>query len=765
MAVGVEIPIDTYTGNGSTTVFPFTFTTLDADYVKTYVDDVLVTSGITVNAADVTFSTAPTTGQKVVIIRETPRDQDVPFTDPQATTLAEVGRVADKGIMIHQELAEELGRSLKTNPGYTLPGGGIEQAANTTLGQDENGDWVNRTASEQAEHLGIKTSVDDAAASATAAASSAAEASSKAAAAAASAADVENAVIAEAKSPRNLPRSLQKIYDLNNGTWQGTTFNHFTVFNLADSLGLLGVYPRIEDILASNLSVAGLGFDRLIYKEISGTIIYPSSGNPRRTDLWGFGTTMQIKNHAVMHIGEPFAGDQIIPFQCTDVSFYFGQETGGGTVDIDYSNDEGASWTSLESGVSTNGATSALIKSYNFTERSVIFRLTVTSGNVELIGALLRNKAHQGLVSCQSAVGGNPLTNAILGNTTIFNDIIADVDPDLFLSQWYESTADLTAAFDTFADTVEASSATADHLVFTEHEQDATGDKETNNSPIYRAKAASTDRLVLFETGRVLPQEVIADRGWDDPDAIHLDTAAWEFVAGVLGRDFGFSPANGTLHVVKTGQTGASKRYRFGGKRVNGDLIFDFESNDDSNLTLNFLYDTESDGEKSWGFKRVASDDGTLPQGFQLLYNTVTSGTSTNGVAFEWDSAGRGYMGPLANAAHLARLQLHETFNARNTLRLIHTATTGTPYLIEGFSDSGASTKTMHVERTGEARFASVETPAVTVASLPAATTAGIRRMVSDSSVAASGNFGAIVAGSGANVVPVYSDGTNWRIG
>lgn len=574
-------------------------------------------------------------------------------------------------------------------------------------------------------------------------------------------ADASETVITEAKSPRNLPRSLQKIYDLNNATWQGTTFNHFTVFNLADSLGLLGVYPRIEDILASNLSVAGLGFDRLIYKEISGTIIYPSSGNPRRTDLWGFGTTMQIRNHAVMHIGEPFAGDQVIPFQCTDVSFYFGQETGGGTVDIDYSNDEGTSWTSLESSVSTNGATAALIKSYSFTERSVIFRLTVTNGNVELIGALIRNKAHQGLVSCQSAVGGNPLTNVILGNTTIFNDIIADVDPDLFLSQWYESTSDLTAAFDTFADTVEASSATADHLVFTEHEQDDTGDKETNNSPIYRAKAASTDRLVLFETGRVMPQEVIADCGWDDPDAIHLDTAAWEFIAGVLGRDFGFSPANGTLHVVKTGQTGGQKRYRFGGKKVGGDLIFDLESNDDTNLTLNFLYDTEDDGENAWSFKRVQSDDGTLPEGFQLLFNT----TVTNGVAFEWDNAGRGYMGPLANAAHNGRLHLTETWNARATLSLAHTAATGTPYIIEGFSDASHSTKTMHVERTGEARFLSVETPAVTVASLPAATTAGIRRMVSDSSVAASGNFGAIVAGSGANVVPVYSDGSSWRIG
>lgn len=37
--------------------------------------------------------------------------------------------------------------------------------------------------------------------------------------------------------------------------------------------------------------------------------------------------------------------------------------------------------------------------------------------------------------------------------------------------------------------------------------------------------------------------------------------------------------------------------------------------------------------------------------------------------------------------------------------------------------------------------------------------------MVSDSSVVAAGNFGNVVAGSGANIVPVFSDGTNWRIG
>ena len=42
---------------------------------------------------------------------------------------------------------------------------------------------------------------------------------------------------------------------------------------------------------------------------------------------------------------------------------------------------------------------------------------------------------------------------------------------------------------------------------------------------------------------------------------------------------------------------------------------------------------------------------------------------------------------------------------------------------------------------------------------------AGARAMINDSTVAASGNFGAIVVGGGANIVPVFSDGTNWLIG
>lgn len=50
------------------------------------------------------------------------------------------------------------------------------------------------------------------------------------------------------------------------------------------------------------------------------------------------------------------------------------------------------------------------------------------------------------------------------------------------------------------------------------------------------------------------------------------------------------------------------------------------------------------------------------------------------------------------------------------------------------------------------------------VASLPSAATsgAGARSFVSDASSTA---FATIVAGGGANVVPVYSDAINWRIG
>jgi hypothetical protein len=63
----------------------------------------------------------------------------------------------------------------------------------------------------------------------------------------------------------------------------------------------------------------------------------------------------------------------------------------------------------------------------------------------------------------------------------------------------------------------------------------------------------------------------------------------------------------------------------------------------------------------------------------------------------------------------------------------------------------------------GALQMARVETSGVTVANLPAASVgAGSRMFVTDANAT---TFASIVAGGGANGVPVYSDGTNWRIG
>lgn len=64
---------------------------------------------------------------------------------------------------------------------------------------------------------------------------------------------------------------------------------------------------------------------------------------------------------------------------------------------------------------------------------------------------------------------------------------------------------------------------------------------------------------------------------------------------------------------------------------------------------------------------------------------------------------------------------------------------------------------------TGTARLLVLQTGITTVAALPAAATAiNGRSMVSDATVT---TFASIVAGGGANKVPVYSDGVNWLIG
>lgn len=75
--------------------------------------------------------------------------------------------------------------------------------------------------------------------------------------------------------------------------------------------------------------------------------------------------------------------------------------------------------------------------------------------------------------------------------------------------------------------------------------------------------------------------------------------------------------------------------------------------------------------------------------------------------------------------------------------------------LISGYNGADAT----RIETRGPVRQ-----PGVTFASLPAAGTvgAGTRHMITDASVT---TFQSVAAGGGSTLIPVYSDGTNWRVG
>lgn len=66
---------NTYTGNGSTTTFSFTFPYLNQTDVKASLDGVDVSTFTYASATSIQFNTAPTSGQAIRIYRQTPTDE------------------------------------------------------------------------------------------------------------------------------------------------------------------------------------------------------------------------------------------------------------------------------------------------------------------------------------------------------------------------------------------------------------------------------------------------------------------------------------------------------------------------------------------------------------------------------------------------------------------------------------------------------------------------------------------------------------------
>jgi hypothetical protein len=178
MALEDTPSIISYAGNDSTvTAYPLPFVFFSDDDIALYVDGVLSVdtfsiigdkfAGTASAVTDVAYTSNPE--QTVTFQREVSYDQPTVLPGSGRTDPTTLERAYDYLSMQIQQVAREVEESPKAAPGDTTPGGSFSEAANTTVGQDANGDLVMRSAAEEVAFLGIGTSVDAAVASAAAA--------------------------------------------------------------------------------------------------------------------------------------------------------------------------------------------------------------------------------------------------------------------------------------------------------------------------------------------------------------------------------------------------------------------------------------------------------------------------------------------------------------------------------------------------------------------------------------------------------------------
>lgn len=157
----------------------------------------------------------------------------------------------------------------------------------------------------------------------------------------------------------------------------------------------------------------------------------------------------------------------------------------------------------------------------------------------------------------------------------------------------------------------------------------------------------------------------------------------------------------------------------------------------------------------------------SVPSAYQVLYNDLVVGNASTG------SGGIVIVGSnLSTLQFVNNISGSETHDAliqfdHSLGRLSLNAAAATPLVnlfdatstYSGRVGIGLSSPSTKLDVSG-----AVKTSAVTVAGLAAASSAGAgaRHFVTDATAT---TFASIVAGGGANGVPVYSDGTNWRIG
>jgi hypothetical protein len=125
MTISVQVTNSNYTGNGSTTVFPYTFTVITQTDLLVYLDGVAQSTGFSVSGVgvagggSVTFTAAPTIGQVVRLERSVPQNRTTDYQNGGALDANVLDADFDRTIMMVQDLSNQAIRTTGGNINVT----------------------------------------------------------------------------------------------------------------------------------------------------------------------------------------------------------------------------------------------------------------------------------------------------------------------------------------------------------------------------------------------------------------------------------------------------------------------------------------------------------------------------------------------------------------------------------------------------------------------------------------------------------------------
>lgn len=133
MTITNENTENLFSGNGVTTVFPTNIFALEEEQITVYLRedgvDTLqtLTTHYTLSNLDtpagvtITMLVAPTADQEVIVVRDTPRTQELDLTTTRAYNPEVLMDTLDRIVMMMQEVTDEIARAFKVKPGIGSP--------------------------------------------------------------------------------------------------------------------------------------------------------------------------------------------------------------------------------------------------------------------------------------------------------------------------------------------------------------------------------------------------------------------------------------------------------------------------------------------------------------------------------------------------------------------------------------------------------------------------------------------------------------------